>query len=878
MSNRIVIFGVNMPNPSSRKPKGTSRQGGTATTDPAAGGGEHIGATFDDAPVPMHDIDRDGIIRRVNRAECELLGFQPHELIGRHIFEFVAAGEREASREAITHKITGAQPLAPFRREFTRRDGASLRVEIREELLRDKAGNVTGIRSALVNVSEQYRTEEGLRHAREELEVRVRGRTQELAQANEALRREVAERRRAEQRLAAQYAVARVLADSDTVDATIPRLLEAMVSQLGWDLGAWWSVDGERHALRFSGCWPKSAADAARLAASSFAPGEGVPGKVWRTEAPAWLDTPLEAAFGCPPGSGEGPAFTGGLVFPVTGAAGTTAVVVLFCRSECTRDDEMLRTVSLLGAHIAQFVERKTAETQRDRSEARFAAFMDHLPAVAYIKDTAGRYVYFNAAVESLMGYEPGSLLGRSDREIWPPEIASAVSAQDRQVIETGRSVEAVTSLLTPKVGVRSWLVYKFPVPDRDGVRYIGGIAVDVTEHRLLQDQLRQSQKMDAIGRLAGGVAHDFNNLLTIIGGYGRMILDQLPPSDRTRGSMELILNAADRAAVLTSQLLAFSRRQVVQPKLMEINHVVSNLEKMLRRVIGEHIELRTRLDPQIDRVKADSGQVEQILMNLAINARDAMPDGGVLTIETANVPFRKTSEALDSPPAPHVRLSVIDSGIGMDAQTRNRIFEPFFTTKGRGKGTGLGLSTVYGIVKQHGGEILVESEPGAGARFHIYLPSMAGEPGCETPEANAPLPASGTETILLVEDEGGVRRLARDVLIGRGYRVLEAADGQEALRVAERERGSIDLLLTDMIMPLMSGRELANRIQERYRTVRVVFMSGYTDDVIAYHGDLGPEAAFLQKPFAPDAIARKVRDVLDAGKPATRTSRPDGN
>ena len=305
----------------------------------------------------------------------------------------------------------------------------------------------------------------------------------------------------------------------------------------------------------------------------------------------------------------------------------------------------------------------------------------------------------------------------------------------------------------------------------------------------------------------------------------------------------------------------------------MLFRSVVSNLEKMLSRVIGEHIELRTVLDPHLCRVKADSGQIEQILMNLAINARDAMPDGGVLTIETAPAPWRRASETLDPPPSPHARLSVVDTGTGMDAQTRGRIFEPFFTTKGRGKGTGLGLSTVYGIVKQHGGDIVVDSEPGAGARFHLYFPAVAEEAGTEAPAAPVTAPLSGTETILLVEDDAGVRRVARDVLRARGYRVLEAADGPEALRIAEGERGSIDLLLTDMIMPLMSGRELANRLQERDRKVRVVFMSGYTDDVIAYHGDLGPDAAFVQKPFAPEAIARKVREVLDAGKGIAKAS-----
>ena len=854
-----------MPGSSSRKPRAARR--------PRKSAGAETAAAFDNAPVPMHEIDREGVIRRANRAECELLGFSPDELLGRHVSELVAPGNRDASRDAVLRKVGGGLSLAPFRRELTRRDGASLTVEIHEHLIRDDAGNVTGIRSVLMDVSEQQRVQDSLRQVQEQLEARVRARTAELARANEALRLEIAQRRRAEQRLAVQYAVARVLAGSDNVGDAVPRLLDAILEHLGWDCAVWWTVDRDAGALRFAASRPSSSAEAPRLAARGYRPGELAPGDAWRSESAVWIDAAVEDALGLRPATGPA-SFRGALVFPIVGGSGTAGVIAILCRAEHSRDEDLLRTASLLGSQIGQFVERKDAESGRDRSEARFTAFMDHLPAAAFMKDRARRYIYLNAGFESLMGLKPGAVLGRADRDIWPPDIAAAVEAQDRQVLDSGKAVEALVNLPGPKGNPRSWLVYKFPVtgPDGDSL-YIGGVAVDVTERSLLEDQLRQSQKMDAIGRLAGGVAHDFNNLLTIIGGYGRMILDQLAPTDRARGSMELILNAADRAAVLTSQLLAFSRRQVVQPKILELNHVVSNLEKMLSRVIGEHIELRTVLDPHLCRVKADSGQIEQILMNLAINARDAMPDGGVLTIETAPAPWRRASETLDPPPSPHARLSVVDTGTGMDAQTRGRIFEPFFTTKGRGKGTGLGLSTVYGIVKQHGGDIVVDSEPGAGARFHLYFPAVAEEAGTEAPAATVTAPLSGTETILLVEDDAGVRRVARDVLRARGYRVLEAADGPEALRIAEGERGSIDLLLTDMIMPLMSGRELANRLQERDRKVRVVFMSGYTDDVIAYHGDLGPDATFVQKPFAPEAIARKVREVLDAGKGIAKAS-----
>jgi CheY-like chemotaxis protein len=368
---------------------------------------------------------------------------------------------------------------------------------------------------------------------------------------------------------------------------------------------------------------------------------------------------------------------------------------------------------------------------------------------------------------------------------------------------------------------------------------------------------------MEAIGRLAGGVAHDFNNLLTIISGYGRMVLDDLGGRHKLRGRVEEVLNAADRAAILTSQLLAFSRRQVVQPKVLGLNHLISNLEKMLRRVIGEHIELKTLLSPDLGKVKADGGQLEQVIMNLSVNARDAMPKGGILTIETADVSWRKEYDAPGSL-RPHVRLSVRDTGIGMDLNTRNHLFEPFFTTKDRGKGTGLGLSTVYGIVKQHGGEIRVESRPGVGTSFHIYLPVAEEAAVAEPGVAGEEVAAKGTETVLLVEDEAGVRQLARTILKQHGYRVLEAADAREAIRLAQHERGPIHLLLTDVIMPLMSGRELVEQIRPLRKEMRVIYMSGYTGDVLAYRGDLGPDINFLQKPFAPEALAKKVRDALE--------------
>ncbi len=388
------------------------------------------------------------------------------------------------------------------------------------------------------------------------------------------------------------------------------------------------------------------------------------------------------------------------------------------------------------------------------------------------------------------------------------------------------------------------------------------------------QDQLTQAQKMEAVGRLAGGIAHDFNNLLTVILGRAQLLLRPLNPEDPLCRSIELIQKTAGRAADLTRQLLAFSRKQILQPAVLDLNVVASDMDKMLPRLIGEDIALITALDPALGRVKADRGQVEQVIMNLAVNARDAMPQGGRLTIETANVELDDAyvRHHVGTEPGPHVMLAVSDTGAGISREIQAHIFEPFFTTKGVGQGTGLGLATVYGIVKQSGGSIEVYSEPGQGTTFKIYLPRIdevvQGGEGWQP----AALPLRGTETILLVEDEDGVRELARDILQAEGYTVLDASHGRAALVVCNQHPSSIHLLITDVVMPEMSGRELAERLAALRPEMKVVYMSGYTEHAVVHHGVLDPDTAFLQKPFTPLTLARKVREVLDAPKMACAT------
>jgi PAS domain S-box-containing protein len=381
------------------------------------------------------------------------------------------------------------------------------------------------------------------------------------------------------------------------------------------------------------------------------------------------------------------------------------------------------------------------------------------------------------------------------------------------------------------------------------------------------EEQLRQSQKLEAIGQLAGGIAHDFNNLLTVITGYSELTIRRLPTEDPLRQNIEEVKKAGDRAAGLTRQLLAFSRRQVLQPKVLNLNGVVSELEKMLRRLIGEDIGLWPVLESDLGSVKADPGQIEQIIMNLAVNARDAMPLGGKLTIETANVYLDEdyAKKHIAVIPGPYVMLAVSDAGTGMDSRTRARIFEPFFTTKDAGKGTGLGLSTVYGIVKQSGGNIWVYSEVGQGTTFKVYLPRV--DEGAEeySRRSESEETFEGAETILVAEDEEMVRKLAVQVLVMHGYQVLEAANGGAALLICERHKEPIHLLITDVIMPEMSGRELADRLAQLRPEMKVLYMSGYTDNAIVHQGVLDEGANFIQKPFPTNALSRKVREVLDA-------------
>jgi two-component system cell cycle sensor histidine kinase/response regulator CckA len=518
------------------------------------------------------------------------------------------------------------------------------------------------------------------------------------------------------------------------------------------------------------------------------------------------------------------------------------------------------------GYFVALFdniTERKRAEDTLRRSEERRRALMEHALDAVLVLSPDGTILEANRAAETLAGRPRGEQVGRSFLELLQAEDRDAVAGRFARMLETGY-VHDSSSVLRPD-GRTIPIEISASRVDVGGGPLVLAIVRDVSERRQLENQLRQSQKMEAVGQLAGGIAHDFNNLLTAILGYADLLAAQFEKGEAIGESLLEIRKAGERAASLTRQLLAFSRRQVLEPKVLEVNALIENIHNMLSRLIGEDIELQVVLQPGVGRVRADAGQLEQVIMNLAVNARDAMPQGGRLTIETADVDLDKGFAAQHATVRPglHVMLSVSDTGVGMDTSIQSHLFEPFFTTKEKGKGTGLGLATVYGIVKQSGGSIWAYSEPGKGTTFKVYLPRVEEAPSSVGLVPAAAVVLGGSETILIVEDEEAVRRLTRRLLEARGYRILEAGNGAEGLAAAREHRDPIHLLLTDMVMPDMTGTELAARLQESRRNLRVLFMSGYTDDAVVRNGLLGPGRLFLQKPFTPDALARKVRAAL---------------
>jgi PAS domain S-box-containing protein len=555
----------------------------------------------------------------------------------------------------------------------------------------------------------------------------------------------------------------------------------------------------------------------------------------------------------------------------------------MYYREPRTPDAEHLRLIAH-STHLAGIaIEHDRAKAELRAAEARYRTLVERLPAITYVAElgAGGPWHYVSPQIETMLGFSPAEWI--SDPSNWVnhihPDDREVALAAEKLFQETHELFQAEYRVFA-RDGRLLWFRDEGVLLQTDGQRLLmQGVMYDITEHKRLEDQLRHSQKMEAVGQLAGGVAHDFNNLLMLIQAHNEHLRDQLGPNDAARKDVLEIGNAVTRAASLTSQLLAFSRKQVLRPKVLDLNAVLADVAKMLHRLIGDNIDVKVVPAPALGRVKADPGQMEQVILNLAVNSRDAMPHGGKLTIETCDVELDENdSRNLEgAPPGKYVRLTVSDTGEGMDTETQAHIFEPFFTTKAPGKGTGLGLATVYGVVKQSDGWIWVDSKPERGTTFKIHFPRVVdaqvearvGEAQSRAPLASKTLPGpgaapKGTETVLVVEDQDGIRDIVGESLRRNGYKVLIAVDGDEALKLAGTYADPIHLLVTDLVMPNIGGRELAHRLTQLRPQMKVLYMSGYSEHSALNNEVVDPPTDVLQKPFSLDALVRNVRSMLD--------------
>jgi PAS domain S-box-containing protein len=510
----------------------------------------------------------------------------------------------------------------------------------------------------------------------------------------------------------------------------------------------------------------------------------------------------------------------------------------------------------LYEAELKARAQAEAALRARDEGERQLRAILEHTPAVIYVADRDARLVLVNREYERRTGHTAAQLIGRVNGDLLPPEQARAVLEHDLGVMRNNRAIQFESSFLENNGRRSTFFSLKFPLVDETGaVCGVGGISTDITERKQAEEALKRVQKMEALGRLAGGIAHDFNNILTAISGYAGLVRDCVAATSPARSSVEHIQRAAARATALTQQLLVFGRQRIVQPEVIDLSVAVRNLLAMLRRLIDEDVCFETALDPDAGAVVIEQAQLEQVILNLTLNARDAMPEGGRLRIATG---AERSDEGM-----PLVRLTVEDDGVGMDPETRARIFEPFFTTKEVGKGTGLGLATVYSIVEQAGGRILVDSQPGRGARFDVLWPRSDRPRAAARPERDAVVRPGAGQTLLVVEDDESVCEFVSLVLCAAGYTVLTAHDGDDAIRIAAEHAAPIDLLVTDIVMPNRNGRSLASELRRARPDLRVMYMSGYPGDTLERYESIPPNDTFLQKPFDRELLCDRVADAL---------------
>jgi PAS domain S-box-containing protein len=776
-------------------------------------------------------LDRQGHFREVNPAMARFLGRPSSEILGAHVSVFVAAEEHESSRRGFAQTLEQGRFQVDARR-FVRPDGSVVIGELSATTVDVQGGLVQGI---LRDVTEKHRSED---------EVRL------------------------------LHGVALAASEAPNQVAALQVVLQKICETNGWRVGAAWVPQPSTGALACVCLWTRDAADRARmkvLGEPVFVAGEGVLGRARAAKKPLWVPD-LAAEPGCARSRRAAELGVHACIaVPVVASDEVIAVIEFFVDQVRAEDRRSVSLVLAACAQLGSILARKRTEEALRASEVRFARLAESGLIGITVADVLGKIHDANDAYLRMVGYSRQEVVDGTARwdDLAPPEFEDETASAMARLKETGVALPWETETFR-KDGTR--------VPILVGAAMLDPLncisfTVDLTERKRAEEalrkteaQLRQAQKMEAVGRLAGGVAHDFNNVLSVILSYAEMIHGDLEPGDPMRADIEEIASAGKRAAALTRQPLMFSRQQVIAPRVLDLDELLGGMSKMLQRMVGEDVELVYVPNPSPGRVDVDPGGMEQLVMNLVVNARDAMPTGGKITIETRSLVLDDDHARVHvgASAGPHVLLAVSDTGIGMDAETQARIFEPFFTTKSKDKGTGLGLSTVYGIVQQSGGTISVYSEPGKGTCFKVYLPSAEAALD-EAPTTATAAPAGGSETILLVEDEEPVRAVAHAILRKEGYRVLVAANGGAALLLCEAESGPIHLLLTDVVMPQMSGPELAKRLAKVRPEMKLLCTSGYTDDSIVRHGVLESEIAFLQKPITPQTLSKRVREVLDA-------------
>jgi two-component system, cell cycle sensor histidine kinase and response regulator CckA len=792
-------------------------------------------AILDSALDSILVLDQEGRIREFNSAAEQTFGYRKAEVIGRLAGETIVPPRlRGAHRLGFLHPNAGRDDLGLNRRTETvaiRADGREIPVELAVTAALDRG----------VKVYTVYM-------------------------------RDISERRRAEREQAAEHATLRILSESASLAEAAAPLLDTLCTAHGWDLGTIWVRDDNVGAVRCVSLWRAEGVQVPELEALAgdvfFPVGAGLVGRVSATGETLWVDdVRTSATF-----PRLALAARRGLVtlaaIPILAGRECLGIIELYSRTPRTDDADLRTRLTAVGRQLGLFQDRRRAEKALRAREERFRTLVENGSDVTALVGPDGVFKYVSGPVRRILGRAPEELVGHSAFDLMHPEDAAEMRARLEAALASPGQVVSATYRMRHQDG--SWRVLESMTVSHRNNPAIRGIVInarDVTERHVLEEQLRQSQKMEAVGRLAGGIAHDFNNLLAVMLGYTTLTLARAADPAVVTRNLEQIKTAAERAANLTRQLLAFSRKQVLQPRVVELGGIVSELHTMLERLIGEDVQLVADAGRAKGLVKADRGQMEQVIVNLAVNARDAMPRGGRLAIvvRDAVVDAALAREQMGLRPGRYVRLEVADNGLGMEPETLNRLFEPFFSTKEKGKGTGLGLATVYGIVKQSGGHIAVESAPGRGTTFRIWLPQVEEEAADATvPAPTGTAAPAGSETILLVEDEDAVRGLLHEVLTGSGYTVLQASSGAEALRVSRGHDGPVDLLLTDVVMPGMGGREVATALAAERPGLRVLFASGYTAEAIARHGVLEPGTDLIHKPFTPDALLQRVRERLD--------------